>query len=480
MFRSPSRIGFFWLALLALVMAEIFAALAGASDLPRISPEDDSASIAELMPGAEPAFLVPEPPEPLGETPYFREETSDPYTGSLPYRLRLTGDWRGNRSALAERGLTFDLFATQFFDTVTSNGQQQQFEYGGKLDYLVGIDSTKLGLWNGLNVNFHAETRYGADVNSIDGLLAPSNLPMNFPAEGENVTAVTGFKISQAVSENLQLYVGKINTLDEFPLRFSPGLGNNRPGLAGFQNASLVFNSIVARTLPYSTFGVGVAWTQGEEFVLSLTAFDPDERATRGIGDPFARGVVFVPDLLWRTRFNGLPGAFNLGGTFSTAKYQSVDPAAYLNIPPSLVLDAHFAPVETGSWSLYSNNYQALWVDPEDGKRSWGVFVNLGLSDGNPNPIRYTAACGIAGRSPWEDRKFDTFGLGFFQLGLSSSFIQLAQPILPQQNESGVELFYNYAITPWCRLTYDMQYATASSVAYSSPLLNGLRLQVLF
>jgi len=396
-------------------------------------------------------------------------------------RSRLTGDWWGARSALAERGLTFDFFATQFYQGIASGGNERSWEYGGKLDYLFSVDGEKLGLWKGLFVNMHAETRYGQDVNPIDGLIAPSNTAMNFP-NPTSVTALTGVKLTQALSENFAVYAGKINTLDEYPLRYSPGLGNNRPGLEGFQNTSLVFNPIAARTVPYAAAGVGFAVVKDREPVFTFTVFDPEERSTIGLQNLYERGVVLVPDLVLRTKFFDRPGTYNFGGTYSNAQYRSFDPAAYLNIPflQSLLARSATTPLETGSWSAYANFYQSLWVDPCDEKRTWGVFGQFGISDGNPNPVRFVANGGIGGRSMIPGRKLDTFGIGYFYLGLSDNFKALAGPLSPQRDECGVELFYNYAITPWCRLTGNLQIARPSTVGADTAIIPGLRLQLLF
>jgi porin len=404
---------------------------------------------------------------------------ANPYQGDLRTRLRLTGDWWGTRSALSDRGLTFDFFVTQFYQGVAAGGRRQSWEYGGKLDYLFNLDGGKLGLWKGFSANLHAETRYGSDVNNIDGLLAPANLPMHFPEE-TNITSITGLKFTQALSENAVVFLGKINTLDEYGFRFSPALGTNRPGLAGFLNTSLVFNPIVARTVPYSAAGVGFAYLREGQPLLALSVFDPEERATKGLDHLFARGVVLVPDLTLDVKPLGLPGKYNFGGTWSSATYRSVDPAAYLSIPPQLVRDERFAPMETGSWSLYANFYQSLWVDSEDEKRSWGVFGQFGISDGNPNPVRYLANGGIAGQSVIASRTYDTFGVGYFYLGLSSNFKALARPFLPQQDEYGVELFYNAAITPWARLSFDLQIARPSTAGFNTAIIPGLRFQLLF
>jgi porin len=410
---------------------------------------------------------------------------ANPYAGDIWTRSRLTGDWWGTRSALAERGLTFDLSATQFYQGVVQGGRQRDWEYGGKIDYFANLDGGKLGLWQGLFVNLHAETRFGTSVNNIDGLIAPSNIAMQFPDSNTSITSITGLKITQALSENFAVYAGKLNTLDEYPIRYglyNPELGLNRPGLGGFINTSLVFNPIAARTVPYSAAGVGSAVLRDGEPVFTFTVFDPEERATSGLERLYARGVVLVPDLIVRTTLFGRPGTYNFGGTYSNAKYRSFSPAAYLDIPLAELRRGGEGegPQETGSWSVYSNFYQSLWVDPSDEKRTWGVFGQFGLSDGNPNPIRHVANGGIGGRSMIPGRRLDTFGLGFFYLGLSNEFKTLTAPILSQRDEYGVELFYNYAITPWCRLTYDFQVARPSTRALDTAIITGLRLQLNF
>ncbi len=404
----------------------------------------------------------------------------NPYAGDLHARLRMTGDWWGTRSALADRGLTFDLFATQFYQGVAAGGREREFEFGGKLDYLFNLDGGKFGLWQGSALNLHAETHYGTSVNNIDGLLAPSNLPLSFPDPDKSISSITGLKLSQLVSEDVMVFLGKINTLDEYGFRYAPALGMNRPGLEGFMNTSLVFNPIVARTVPYSAAGVGAAYLREGEPLLALSVFDPEERATRGLGDLFTRGVVLVADLTLDVEPFDRPGRYNLGGTYSSARYRSFDPAAYLDVPRELARDEATAPQETGSWSVYANFYQALRVDESDKKRHWGLFGQFGLADGNPNPVRFVANGGVGGRSPLPGRKYDTFGVAYFYLGLSDSYKALARPLLPQRDEYGVELFYNLAVTPWARLTADLQVARPSTAGLGTAVLPGLRLQLLF
>jgi len=405
----------------------------------------------------------------------------NPYEGNLSERLRLTGDWGGARTNLKEcRGVTVDLYSTQFYQGVVAGGRDEDWNYGHKLDYLLNVDGGKLGL-KGAFLYLHGETRFGESVNGIDGLLLPSNLPLAFPKPEGTETALTAFKYTQALSESFAVFGGKINTLDEFPMKYSPGIGNNLPGLAGFMNTSLVFNPIMARTIPYATTAFGASVLRDGKPFLTVMALDPEDRSTRGFEDSYARGVVTNVDLQLRTCFMDRPGVINVGGIYSNADYRAIDPAAYLNNLPLLQLQGQVAaPEESGSWALYLNHYQALWVDHCDHDRTWGLFGMWGISDGNPNPIKFVANIGLGGHSPIRCRKYDTFGLGFFYTGLSDEFKDLAAPVLAQHDEYGVEGFYNYAIRPWCRLTGDLQVARPSTQGIDTTVILGTRLQILF
>ena len=95
---------------------------------------------------------------------------------------------------------------------------------------------------------------------------------------------------------------------------------------------------------------------------------------------------------------------------------------------------------------MYASGSQALWQSSSDPKATWGLFGGVGLSDGNPNPIRYYASCGIGGRNMMSSRPLDSYGIGYYYLGLSDQLKDLTQNVRPLQDEYGVELFYNIAV----------------------------------
>ena len=392
-------------------------------------------------------------------------------------RSKLTGNWWGARDTLSTNGIQLNVNLSQFYQGVADGGAERSFEYGGKLDYYLKVDGGKLGLWEGFSITTHAETRYGNDVNTIDGMFSFGNFNMAFPKVGQDVTGVTALKLSQLLFDHLLLVAGKINTLDDFRLNFT---GKN--GLERFMNSAIVANIINARTIPYSTYGAGFAVfaERGPEFTFLVR--DPNDHATTADLDKlFANGVVLTSSIRVPVTPFGLSGTQVLGGNWSSRHYTSVDPSSWAEVPGQGLVAAE----ETGSWAVYYNFDQHLWINSANTNTWLGLFGMSGLSDGNPNPIRWNATIGLGagGLIPGRDR--DTLGLGYLHMGISDDFKQLlsgpsAPPGLAQRDEQGIELYYNAAITPWCHLSADLQIVTPSTKDLDTTVLVGGRLKIDF
>ena len=81
------------------------------------------------------------------------------FVGSTLERSKLTGDWLGLRTTLADRGITFDISSTQFYQGVASGGLEQSFPYGGRNDYFLTLDGEKLGLWKAIEIARHQQAK---------------------------------------------------------------------------------------------------------------------------------------------------------------------------------------------------------------------------------------------------------------------------------------------------------------------------------
>ena len=410
----------------------------------------------------------------IGCTDGCGEVASAPtFCESLLTQSTLTGDWLGCRSHLTESGYSFDLSTTQYYQGVASGGLRDAADYGARNDYFLNVDGEKAGLWKGSFITLHGETRYGDSLNNDAGTLLPPNLALALPRPNGTVNALTGVKFTQFLSEDMLVFAGKINTFDDFKQQLTgAGLTN------GFMNTALMINPVVVRTIPYSTFGAGFAMLQNMEPVFTVAVFDTnDTSTTTGFDSFFDNGASIVSSVNLPTDFFGKPGHQGVTGIYSTGTYTNLSPSFYIDPVDGLVVTS--APKE-GSWALGYNFDQAFYVSPDDPRKRWGVFGNLGLADDNPSPVRWIANAGLAGTSPISGREADTFGAGYFYTGVSGALKNLAPVLLPLGNEQGAELYYNIAVTPWCHVTPDLQVLDPFRERVDSSVLLGIRAKIDF
>ena len=105
---------------------------------------------------------------------------------------------------------------------------------------------------------------------------------------------------------------------------------------------------------------------------------------TSGFENLFRNGVFLYAQAAQKTGFFGLPGRQVFAGLFGTGSFSDLSPASFIELP----VGAAFAPKKQGTWTLLWNAEQRLWVDPNDPDRGLGLYVQTGLGDGNPNPVR--------------------------------------------------------------------------------------------
>jgi len=113
---------------------------------------------------------------------------------------------------------------------------------------------------------------------------------------------------------------------------------------------------------------------------------------------------------------------------------------------------------ESSSWAVGYAFDQYLWQPVDDPKHGVGVFFSFGVSDGNPNPIKYAFLAGIGGKGV-PGRSDDIYGMGFARTQFSSAFVPLLRERfdLGLDHENTFELYYNLALTGWLSVTPDLQ-----------------------
>ena len=139
-------------------------------------------------------------------------------------RSQLTGDWCGRRSHLEECGIGVRSSLTQFYQGVSSGGNNRAFRYGAQYDLYLDLDSKKLGLWEGGELMIHlADWQFGQNANADATVGSPVNFNQLFPEPDASI-AISNFLFRQALTETgLLLEVGS--------LQLGGSVGSVLPGL---------------------------------------------------------------------------------------------------------------------------------------------------------------------------------------------------------------------------------------------------------
>jgi porin len=432
--------------------------------------------------------------------------------GDLLSRPRLTGDWGGVRDDLAKQGVVLDLDLLLTPQSVFSGGRNDSGSFWGNAEYTLNLDTQKMGLWPGGFFKFQAITGFGSNAFSDSGAIVPTNTAALFPGNDVRTTSLTNATITQFLSPQFGLFLGKINTVDLGETEFYGDYHTQ------FENAMFNF-PMTLEQVPLSTFGGGLIGIPREDILLSAMVLGPNGTSTSDSpSQAFDGSVMVVANGQLTIKPFGLVGHQSVGFSWNDETRFSLtqDPtniAALLlqdRFPrlanpgpvlegvlaqffPSLLVPATPANRKSSSWAFNYSFDQYFWQPDGDPKHGIGLFFGFGASDGNPNPIQYSFLTGIGGKGVLPGRPDDSFGVGFARTQFSSDFVPLLSTALNLglQKEDAVEMYYNAALTHWLNLTADLQIIDPGLKKMLAPppallanvntaVVGGLRLRVRF
>ena len=167
-----------------------------------------------------------------------------------------------------------------------------------------------------------------------------------------------------------------------------------------------------------------------------------------------------------RTTVAGRTGFYGIRGIYSTKEGRDFNE---LIAPPGATPGT-----KKGSYYLGLSMQQFLVQDPGNPARGWGVFAEITTADGNPNPLEWSTHLGIGGNSPIPGRPDDRFGVAYFNFGFSNVLKNTVAPVFNLADSSGVEVFYNVAVTPWLRVSGNLQFIKPADGNRSDSIYAGL------
>ena len=233
----------------------------------------------------------------------------------------------------------------------------------------------------------------------------------------------------------------------------------------------------------------------GPTAVAALGVFVPTKwlAITGGVLDPFTKAddysdvfkavnLYFAP--IFTYNIAGLPGQFspafnwsnqphtNFNEPFGPLSLEQIPQAVgtLLGAPPSKGLIVNQKD-QSGFFIANFSQYLFLKEDPasiQEKLRSGqalngiGIFGRFGSAPHRTNPIELDASIALFARGLFNARRYDSFGVGFyynqFSRDLKNDITLLTAGTDKLSNERGVEVFYDFAITPAVRLIPSYQH----------------------
>jgi porin len=421
------------------------------------------------------ALVIPVVANPVTAQPV---EVPASWGGDLLSRPRLIGGAGGLREELGKKGVVFDTDLLLTPQDVVSGGRSTGAKLWGNVDYTLNIDTDKLGLWPGGFFKFSADTGMGSNVLANSGAIVPVNSAALLPASNSRTTALMNATFMQFLSPRFGLFAGKINTLDFGKQEFYGDYSTQ------FQNLAFV-TPMTFEQVPFAAFGGGIIALPTEDIIVSALALDATGTPnSNDLGHAFKDGTMVAGGGAVTVRPLSLVGHQGFGFSWSDKQRLSLnqDPSnierflATEKFPrlaapgpalqriiarffPELLVPTQPASRKSSSWSLNYGFDQYLWQPTGDPKHGIGVFFSFGISDGNPNPIKYAFLAGIGGKGVVPGRQDDSFGIGIARTEFSDDFVRfLRQRLnLGLAHEDTIEAYYNFAVTQWLTATPDLQ-----------------------
>lgn len=429
------------------------------------------ASLANLAP-----FFLPY----LNNGPVFGMPGTD--AGDFRDRTQLSGDWGGLRTDLARHGFFFDLYSTSAYQDVASGGLKTGNTSIQNTQLSINVDTGRAGLWPGGIFHVTLDSRYGSSSpqNTFTaGSSVPQYTGLAFPGPFfVHDVLPTEFFILQSLTPKFAVILGKANVLTHADQTL---FGNNYK----YDFANLNFNKNPMALNFYNTTSLAAigVWTPSQRVTVSAGVYDPNSEANNFATKAFDRVNVYGITI-FSYKIRGLPGQSwaqynwtNKPKIDLTSPFGQLSPSevpqgvgVLLGTPSSQALPISY---KGTSWVTIGNFAQYLLVKDHpkaiaeklgSGQplRGIGLLGRIGYAPEETNPITRDASIALFANGLSDYRPNDSLGLGIYHNGISqplkNDITRLTGSTATVKNENGLEVFYDFAITPAIRLIPSYQH----------------------
>jgi porin len=370
----------------------------------------------------------------------------------------LTTDWQGQRTALANHGITIDLYYSveSFLTTAHLDSGQHAVSLLSHLDAALTLETEKLGLWPGGRFYFLGQDNRGVGINELVGsATAISNY------EAPPYTQLTEFFYEQALfGDRLRIRLGKQDANREFGTpRYGGNFINNNFGM---------FPTTPLPSYPVTGLGAAVIVDATSWLTAKAVVFE---------GNPLIQSLGFdsaAQPYGGYTVTLGAAASHHFGAEQRNGGISSVAVWRQAGVIPELT-DAPNPRTFHFNAGVMVQEDERIYAHPSnpDDPGGLNVIARFAWSIPDRTPIALYAGASVSWHGLGTVRDNDTVGLGF-------GYFTVAQQLggTPGRgDELFVETFYKLRLTKFFSLQPDLQVYLHPGGDGQTTLLLGLRLK---
>jgi porin len=380
----------------------------------------------------------------------------------------LFGDWGGERTALANQGVTFDFNNIGDMLTNVTGPEVKHVTYFGRFRLSTDIDFNKLSDFDG-ELFFSPIWQYG---QNLSGQYLGGVNTLTSSIAGTNSVRIDQFWYQQGFFHHkLLVKLGQVAAVNEFGATdFFDILFNDELGYAP--------NAIFNTKQPFSPAG-----KPGVVITGDLGDITPGLYVKGGVFDaysnpyhPDSNGVDYVDDFDY-----GLAASFEVGYKEQNTQYAGIYKLGTNLTPKGGYINPNTGQNYSGDYNIYFTAEKTVYhpmklapstTDPKDVKsmRSGGEELDTtrGLDllfefvgePGDRNPLQYEATFGGRYTGLFDSRPQDKIGFGLIYSDNGDAYSQAYDNANERTlgGEVTAELDYQYNPTPWLSIQPDVQY----------------------
>jgi carbohydrate-selective porin OprB len=400
-------------------------------------------------------------------SPMWAQNALPPKSGAaspeMSSRQYLFGDWGGERSALAEKGVTFDFFYITDMQANPSGGLEQDAVGWERIRGTIDINFDKMMSWQGLSFHATGLWQSGGNLGGNIGTLAnPSDLV------SRHTTRLDSFWVQQLfLHKKIRVRAGQLAGLDFYGNQEYGGTWLIEPLGYAFGN---LFGSIYESFNPAGTPGAEILYAPTKHFYIKSSVMSGNRNPYQQ--DPTGTNFAIrnSPNFLFEAGYNTgktYPGEYKFGGVYNGGKFAN---------PQGIE--------SSGNYLIYGMASQAVYRP--DGGSNRGLDLTLGFdySPGDVARENVQITAGARINAPFERRPKDRIGIGLVYSKISDPFRdnQVLLGGVALGSEKAFELNYSLQVTPYLLVQPTFQYYVnvGGNPNYSNAPVLGFRTKVTF